>query len=109
MKVLIINGSPRVGGNSSILIKNLVETFNRLEVETEVIDIANRDIRGCIACGYCSIHEGRCVFNDEVNETKAKLATSTGLIVVSPVYYASPNGTVISFLDRLFHSGHLDL
>jgi len=109
MKVLIINGSPRIDGNCSILINNMKDVFNSLNVEVEEINVGNKSIRGCLACGYCAEHEGRCVINDEVNEIKTKLKESDGLILVSPVYYASPNGTLISLLDRLFHSGHMDL
>ena len=103
MKVLIINGSPRAKSNSKILIKELEKTFTSLGVENEVVDVANLDVRGCMACGYCHEHDG-CVFKDIVNETSKKFETADGLIIVSPVYYASPNGQLISFLDRLFQS-----
>ena len=108
MKILIINGSPRVNGNSAKLIEEITKTFASLDAECEVVDIANKDVRGCIACGYCSSNKG-CVFKDIVNETSPKFEQADGLIVVSPVYYASPNGTLISFLDRLFQSRHFDL
>ncbi|MCR4911452.1 MAG: flavodoxin family protein [Bacilli bacterium] len=103
MKVLIINGSPRAKSNSKILIGELEKTFKALDVESEVINIANIDVRGCMACGYCHEHDD-CVFKDIVNEASAKLKEADGMIIVSPVYYASPNGQVISFLDRLFQS-----
>lgn len=103
MKVLIINGSPRANGNTSILLKEIEKTFDSLEVEYEEVKIGNKDIRGCMACMYCKTHEG-CVLNDIVNETSEKLKEADGLIVASPVYFASPNGNVISFLDRLFYS-----
>ena len=103
MKVLIINGSPRAKSNSKILINELEKTFTSLGVESEVVDVANLDVRGCMACGYCHEHDG-CVFKDIVNETSKKFETADGLIAVSPVYYASPNGQLISFLDRLFQS-----
>lgn len=108
MKILIINGSPRVNGNSAKLIEEITKTFDSLNIEYEVVDIANKDVRGCIACGYCSSNKG-CVFKDIVNETSPKFEQADGLIVVSPVYYASPNGTLISFLDRLFQSRYFDL
>lgn len=108
MKILIINGSPRVNGNSAKLIEEITKTFASLNIEYEVVDIANKDVRGCIACGYCSSNKG-CVFKDIVNETSPKFEQADGLIVVSPVYYASPNGTLISFLDRLFQSRYFDL
>lgn len=108
MKVLIINGSPRAQGNSKRLIKEITGVFDSLSVEHETIDIGGKDIRGCIACGYCHEH-GKCVVNDIVNEAAAKFETADGLIVVSPVYFASPNGTVVSFLDRLFYSRGFDV
>ena len=109
MKVLIFNGSPRQNGNSSLLINEMKNVFTSLDVECEILDIGNKDIRGCMACGYCAEHNGQCVFNDIVNVAQEKLKSSDGVIAVSPVYYASPNGTLISFLDRLFHSNRLDL
>lgn len=105
MKILIINGSPRVGGNSSLLIDEITKQFDKLGATSEIISIGNKDVRGCIACGYCYEHEG-CVFKDVVNETSLKFKEADVLIVVAPVYYGSPNGTVISFLDRLFQSSH---
>ncbi len=108
MKVLIINGSPRNGGNCSILIDEMVKQFNEVDVETEVLVIGNKPLPGCIACGYCHEH-GECVRKDIVNEAAKKLADSDGLVVVSPVYFGSPNGTVISFLDRLFYSANCSM
>lgn len=105
MKVLIINGSPKAHGNSATLIEEMVKTYQELGVETEVVHVGNKDVRGCIACGYCHEH-GECVFKDIVNLTAPKFAAADGLVVVSPVYYASPNGTLISFLDRLFQSAN---
>ena len=105
MKVLIINGSPKAHGNSATLIEEMVKTYQELGVETEVVHVGNQDVRGCIACGYCHQH-GECVFKDIVNEVAPKFAAADGLVVVSPVYYASPNGTLISFLDRLFQSAN---
>ena len=101
MRVLIINGSPRPSGNSATLIRHMSGVFSSLGVETEVMDIGTKDIRGCIACRRC-IELGRCVFNDVVNEAMEKFERCDGLVVVSPVYFASPNGNLISFLDRLF-------
>ena len=76
-------------------------------METEVIHVGNKDIRGCIACMRCR-REGKCVFDDLVNEVAPKLAEADGLVVGSPVYYASANGTLVSFLDRLFYSSSCD-
>lgn len=107
MKVLIINGSPRMNGNTSIAINEVKKVLEEEKIEVEVVHIGNKDIRGCIACGYCYSH-GKCVFNDLVNEVSNKFKEADGLIVTSPVYYASANGTLISFLDRLFYSSSFD-
>ena len=107
MKVLIINGSPRVGGNTSIALDEMVKVFEAEGVETEVVQIGNKDIRGCIACGSC-FEKGKCVFDDVVNELAPKFEAADGLIVASPVYYASANATLIACLDRLFYSTHFD-
>ena len=107
MKVLIINGSPRVGGNTSIALDEMVKVFEAEGVETEVVQIGNKDIRGCIACGSC-FEKGKCVFDDVVNELPPKFEAADGLVVASPVYYASANATLIACLDRLFYSTHFD-
>ncbi len=106
-KVLIINGSPRVGGNTSIAVNEMVRVFEAEGVEAEVVQIGNMDIRGCIACGSCS-EKGRCVFDDVVNEIASKFEKADGLVVASPVYYASANATLIACLDRLFYSAGFD-
>ena len=107
MKVLIINGSPRVGGNTSIALDEMVKVFKTAGVETEVVQIGNKDVRGCIACGSC-FKNGKCVFDDVVNELAPKFEEADGLVVASPVYYASANATLIACLDRLFYSTHFD-
>ena len=107
MKVLIINGSPHANGNTAIAIKELVKTFEAQGVEAEVCHIGNKDIRGCIACGKCS-ELGKCVFNDAVNEIAPIFEEADGLVVASPVYYASANATLIACLDRLFYSTGFD-
>ncbi|MCR5792635.1 MAG: flavodoxin family protein [Lachnospiraceae bacterium] len=107
MKVLILNGSPRVGGNTSVAVEELVKTFQEENVETEVVRVGNENIRGCIACGSCGA-TGKCVFDDAVNEIAEKFKEADGLIVASPVYYASANATLIACLDRLFYSSHFD-
>ncbi len=107
MKVLMINGSPRADGNTSIALKEMGQVFAAQGVETETIQIGNQAIRGCIACGTCA-QKGKCVFDDMVNETAPKFEACDGLVIASPVYYASANGTLISFLDRLFYSAHFD-
>ena len=107
MKVLIINGSPHANGNTAVAVNELAKTFEAQGIDTEVCHIGNKDIRGCIACGKC--HEiGKCVFNDMVNELAPKFEEADGLVVASPVYYASANATLIACLDRLFFSTHFD-
>lgn len=107
MKVLMINGSPRPHGNTSIALAEMARIFEQNAVETETIQIGNKDIRGCIACGRCR-EINKCVFDDIVNEVAPKFEACDGLVVASPVYYASANGTIISFLDRLFFSAPYD-
>lgn len=107
MKVLIINGSPRKGGNTTIALNEMVKVFEAEGVETEVVQIGNKDIRGCIACGTCRT-KGKCVFDDPVNELAPKFEEADGLVVASPVYYASANATLIACLDRLFFSTGFD-
>lgn len=107
MKVLIINGSPRINGNTSIAIREMENIFRQENVETEVLQIGNKDIRGCIACGSC-FKNGRCAFDDIVNKAAPKFEEADGLIAASPVYYASANATLIAFLDRLFYSTAFD-
>ncbi|WP_297571084.1 flavodoxin family protein [uncultured Anaerovibrio sp.] len=107
MKVLIINGSPRVNGNTTVAVNELVKIFKEEGVDTEVVQIGNKAIRGCIACGSCR-EKGKCVFDDTVNELATKFEAADGLVVATPVYYASANGTVAACLDRLFYSTHFD-
>ncbi len=107
MKVLIINGSPRINGNTTIAINELEKVFKENNIEYNTFQIGNKAIRGCIACGYCYKNQ-KCVFNDDVNEIAKYFEEADGIIVATPVYYASANGTLISFLDRLFYSTHFD-
>lgn len=103
MKVLLINGSPKANGNTALALKEMETIFAEQGVETEVIHVGNQSLRGCVACGHCYEH-GKCVFDDLVNEVAPKFEACDGLVVASPVYYASANGTLTSFLDRLFYS-----
>ena len=107
MKVLIINGSPHPNGNTATALKEMITVFEAEGVETSFHTIGNKDIRGCIACGSC-YKTGKCAFNDIVNELAEELADCDGLVIGSPVYYASPNGNLISLLDRLFYSSTCD-
>lgn len=107
-KVLLINGSPRVNGNTKMALNEVAKSLNKENIDTEIIDIGNITIKGCTACGSC-YKSGMCVIDDIVNEVALKFKTADGLIIGSPTYYASPNGTLISFLDRLFYStGSID-
>lgn len=108
MKVLLFNGSPKLHGNTAFALEQMIEVFAENGVETELIQVGSKNIRGCIACDSC-YKTGKCVFDDLVNETAPKLAAADGVVIASPVYYAGPNGTLISFLDRLFYSNTADL
>ena len=107
MRVLIINGSPRLNGNSTKLIYEMVKIFNKEDIEIDTYQIGAKAIRGCMACGHC-YEAGECVFKDDVNDLAKRLEASDGLVIVSPVYYGSANGSIISLLDRLFYSSHFD-
>ena len=102
-RVLLINGSPKPNGCTARALDEMVRTFEAAGDECELVHVGNKDIRGCISCGTCS-KKGACVFDDLVNEVAPKLESADGLVVGSPVYYSSPNGTVLSFMDRLFYS-----
>ncbi len=103
MKVLIINGSPRLDGNTTIAVKEMEKTFAEEGLEYETINLGTKDIRGCIACEKCD-ELGHCVFNDIVVEAAKKFEEADGLVVASPVYFGSANATLVAFLDRLFYS-----
>lgn len=107
MKVLLINGSPHAKGNTAIALNEMVKVFEAEGVESNIVHVGNKVVRGCIACGKCS-EKGACVFDDIVNETAPLFEEADGLVIGSPVYYASANGTLISFLDRLFYSASFD-
>lgn len=102
-KVLLINGSPHSNGCTATALNEMINILEDEGIETKLIHVGNKNIRGCISCNSCS-QKGRCVFDDMVNETAAEFESADGLIVGSPVYYGSPNGTLLSFLDRLFYS-----
>ena len=107
MKVLRLNGSPRRNGNTSIALGEMEKIFVREGIETETIHLGNKDIRGCIACLSCE-QKGKCVFDDLVHEVAPKFEACDGLVVGSPVYYASANATLVAFLTRLFYSTSFD-
>ena len=102
-RVILINGSPHPHGCTAAALEEMIRVFGEEGIETELIQVGTKNIRGCIACGKCG-EAGKCVFDDLVNETAPKLEAADGLVIGSPVYYSSPNGNLISFLDRLFYS-----
>lgn len=107
MKVLMINGSPKAQGNTALALKEMEKVFALEGIETELLHIGNQDIRGCIGCRQCA-EKGRCVFDDAVNAAAPKFEACDGLVVGTPVYYASANATLVAFLTRLFYSTHFD-
>ena len=102
-KVILLNGSPHANGCTATALNEMIKVFQEEGIETELIHVGNKSIRGCISCNRCS-ETGKCVFDDLVNEVAPKFAEADGLVVGSPVYYAGPNGTILSFMDRLFYS-----
>lgn len=107
MKVLILNGSPHAEGNTAIALNEMVKVFKEENVEYELIQIGNKDIRGCVSCGKCGELK-KCVFDDIVNQIAEKFRDADGLVVGSPVYYANANATVSALLQRLFYSSKFD-
>ena len=106
MKVLIINGSPHVDGSTATALKEVEKELNNEGIDTETLNIGNKDIRGCIACLKCQELK-KCVFDDIVNEAAIKFSECDGILIGTPVYYAGMNGTLKAFLDRLFHSSYV--
>ena len=107
MKVLMLNGSPRPEGNTSAALREMERIFQTEGVETEIIQVGGMDIRGCVACGACA-KLGKCAFDDIVNELASKFESCDGMVVGSPVYYASANATLVALLTRLFYSTPFD-
>ena len=107
MKVLLINGSHKANGNTAFALAQMAEVFAEQGIETELIQVGNQVIRGCVACGSC-YKTGKCTIDDIVNEVAPKFEAADGIVFGSPVYYASANATLIAFLDRLFYSTHFD-
>lgn len=101
MKVLLINGSPHKNGSTYTALHEMEQIFHENGIETEMVSIGNQAIRGCVACRSCA-QTGKCVFDDVVNETAAKFEECDGLVVGSPVYYASANATLIAFWTACF-------
>lgn len=107
MKVLAINGSPRMDGNTSLALNEMKKVFDEEGIDFEIVQIGTKNVHGCIACNQCG-KTGKCVFDDIVNELSPKFEAADGLVVASPVYFASANATLIACLDRLFYSTHFD-
>ena len=107
MKVLLINGSPREGGNTALALREMEKVFAQEGVGTETLWIGNQAIRGCVDCGVCA-KTGKCAFDDAVNAAAPKFEAADGLVAATPVYYASANATLVAFLDRLFYSTGFD-
>lgn len=107
MKVLLLNGSPHAQGSTYTALHEMEKIFAENGIETEMVHVGNKDIRGCVACRSC-YETGKCVFDDIVNEIAGKFEACDGLVVGSPVYYASANATLVALLDRLFYSTHFD-
>ena len=102
-KILLLNGSPHAHGCTATALDEMIKVFEKEGFETELIQVGNKDIRGCIACGRCA-ELGKCVFDDLVNEIAPKFEEADGLVIGSPVYYGSPNATLLACMDRLFYS-----
>lgn len=107
MKVLMINGSPRAKGNTTLALDEMAKVLEAEGIEVEVVRVGSDNVRGCIACNSCA-KTGKCVFDDVVNKLAEKFEEADGLVAAAPVYYGSANGTLIAVLDRLFYSTHFD-
>lgn len=107
MKVILINGSPNARGCTYTALQEVEKVLNAENINTEIIQVGNKDIRGCIGCRQCK-KIGKCIFDDYVNDVAAKFTECNGIVIGSPVYFASANGTLVSFIDRLFYSSQCD-
>ena len=107
MKVLMLNGSPRKNGNTAAALRQMEAVFVQEGIEVQTVQVGSKPIRGCVACGSCA-RTGKCAFDDIVNELAPVFEQSDGLVVASPVYYASANATLVALLDRLFYSTGFD-
>ena len=107
MKVILINGSPNARGCTYTALQEVEKVLNAENINTEIIQVGNKDIRGCIGCRQCK-KIGKCIFDDYVNDVAAKFTECDGIVIGSPVYFASANGTLVSFIDRLFYSSQCD-
>ena len=102
-RVLVLNGSPNRDGCTARALREMIDTLHAEGIEMDLIEVGKSAARGCVACGYCGT-AGKCAIRDAVNDVAPLFEKADGLIIGSPVYYGSPNGTLLSFLDRLFYS-----
>ena len=111
MKVLLVNGSPRKNGNTFTALSEIAKTLQAEAIESEIVWIGNKPVRGCIACGTCKAKgDGKCVFDDDVcNSISTKFAESDGFVFASPVYYGQPNGALLAIMQRAFFSNGANL
>ncbi|MBQ7631252.1 MAG: flavodoxin family protein [Paludibacteraceae bacterium] len=111
MKVLLINGSPRKSGNTFLALREIANTLQAEGIESEIVWIGNKPLRGCIACGMCKRNnDGKCVFDDDVcNKISAKFAEADGFVFGSPVYYGQPNGALLAIMQRAFFSNGMNV
>lgn len=107
MHILMLNGSPRKDGNTSVALREMEKVFLEAGFTVETVQVGQMEVRGCLCCGYC-FKNGKCAMDDVVNELAEKLKAADGLVIGSPVYYAAPNGTLVALLDRLFYSSGFD-
>ena len=107
MNVLMLNGSPRSNGNTALALNEMQQVWQSCGIDSEIVQVGHQPVRGCIACGRCT-QLGKCVFDDVVNQLAPKFEAADGLVIASPVYYASANATLIAVLDRLFYSTPFD-
>ena len=107
MKVLMLNGSPKANGNTALALAEMEKILVQEGIEVETVQVGHKAVRGCISC-YSCFRSGKCVFDDVVNELAPKFREADGLVVATPVYYASANATLIATLDRLFYSTRFD-
>ena len=107
MKVLLLNGSPKAKGNTALALNEMAAVFAQEGIEAEIIQVGHQAVRGCIACGSCG-KNGKCVFDDAVNEVAAKFEAADGIVIGSPGYYAGANATLMAVLQRLFYSTRFD-
>ena len=104
MKILMVNGSPHASGCTARALREMETVFAAAGIETEMMTLGTKEVRGCIACGKCK-QTGRCVFSDAVNEFLDRAETADGFVFGSPVHFASLSGSMTAFMDRVLFAG----